>query len=150
IFERQTVARLCFHSCGSLLEQCFKAAKHVSTELLARSLSHRGDAGANPAAGFGDHLIVGACDPLFEIDQPRRHERRMRMAVNHPGQHASTTAIQLFYFALVFPEPGMLEDLALEAGSHDLAAATQNGRVLNNPDFPERASATRRIFPAQS
>jgi hypothetical protein len=71
------------------------------------------------------------------------------MAIDQPGQHHSTTAVQLFYLALIFPEPGMLEDLALRPGSHDLAATTQNGRVFNDSDFPKSASTTRRILSAQ-
>ena len=132
------------------MEETFEAAKDVLTELLARNLPYRSDARANPATGFCNLLITGACDPLFEIDQPRRNERRMRMAIDQPGQQDSSTAIQLFYFALVFPEPGMLEDLALQPTSNNLAAAAKDCRIFNDSDFPERASATRRIFPAQS
>jgi hypothetical protein len=71
------------------------------------------------------------------------------MAVNQPGQHDSTTAIQFFYFAFVFPEPRMLENLALQTSSNDFAATAKNGRVFDDSDFSERPSATRRILPTQ-
>ena len=103
----------------------------------------RPDGGEDAAARVVQLLVARASGPERELVDPVAGEAGMRVAVDEAGQRAQAAAVELLDVAVEWLE------IAHRADRRHEATLGQEVRVFDDLDFPERATAQRRLPPGR-
>ena len=131
-FRREPVPRLRLHGGGALSCHLLERGQNVVCKILARSFSHRLQAGPDPPASRGDVLVCCAGNASFKIDQARPDECGMRVRVHEAGQDDLTRTVDFANDPSVVLQPTITGGILRLADGNNLATGTEYGGIFDD------------------